>query len=134
MESSDDLALRLAAIQDALLDLPADAFAEKYELLKERDALREQAAGYAESLDAQRPDDDLLAELASQRSRLEKLRKQKIDLVSQAGSGGGQTGEMGNLGGVALNAQMMKASGADRVQARIAVLEDLLDKRGIDLQ
>jgi hypothetical protein len=31
----DNLALRLAQMQDALLALPDDAFAEKYELLEE---------------------------------------------------------------------------------------------------
>ena len=130
MGTGDDLAVRLAAIQDALLRLPDDAFAEKYALLKERDKLRE-AAGYAESLEARRPDDDLLAELVARRSRPRKLKKQKIDLVSQAGSGF-ETGEMGSIGAVALNARMMRAGGLDQIQARIATLEGLPEKRGVD--
>lgn len=132
MEASDDLALRLAAIQDALLGLPDDAFAEKFQLLTERDKLREEAAGYAESLESSRPDADLLAELASLRSQFKKLKKQKIDLVSQAGGGSGR-GEMGNLGGVALNARIMEAGGADRIQARIGFITGILNDRGVDV-
>lgn len=56
----DDLALRLAQIQDALLALSDDAFAEKYELLEEIDRLRDEAAGYADELEARRSDADLL--------------------------------------------------------------------------
>jgi hypothetical protein len=44
----------LAQIQDVLLALPDDAFVKKYELLKERDELRAEAAGYADELQALR--------------------------------------------------------------------------------
>ena len=127
-----DLSLRLAQIQDALLALPDDAFTEKYELLKERDRLREEAAGYANELEAQRSDAELLAELDALRSQMKALAKQKINLVSQAG-GGSDAGEMGNLGAVDINRRMMQASGADQIQARIGQITGILVDRGIEI-
>ncbi|MEA2000372.1 MAG: hypothetical protein U9N84_00575 [Actinomycetota bacterium] len=132
MEANNDIAARLAAVHDAIHALPDDAFAEKYQLLKEQDKLREEASQYAVDLDVQRSDTDLLSELSGLRSQLRQLEKQKIDLVTQAGSGG-RSGEMGNLGGVSLNAQMMEASGANRVQARIGVIKGILTDRGVDI-
>lgn len=129
---SDDLALRLAQIQDALLALPDDAFAEKYELLKEQDWLRSEAASYADALEVQRTDAELLAELQALRSQFESLSKQKIDLVVQAG-GGSTGGEMGNLGGVELNLRMMRASGADQIQTRIGRITGILADRGVQI-
>ncbi len=108
MEPTNDITTRLAAVHDAIRELPDDAFAEKYQLLKEQDKLREEAAQHAVDLDAQRSDADLLSEVSGLRSQFRLLEKQKIDPVGQAG--GARAGEMGNLGGVALNAQMMGAS------------------------
>ncbi len=129
---SDELGLRLAQIQDALLALPDDAFAEKYELRKERDRLRDEAAGHAGELETQRSDADLLAELGALRQQLAVLNRQKIDLVSQAGGGSG-TGEMGNLGGTNINLRMMQASGADQIQARIGRIIGILTDRGVEI-
>ncbi|MDH3684341.1 MAG: hypothetical protein OEV40_30845 [Acidimicrobiia bacterium] len=126
-----DIAARLAAVHDALRELPDDAFAEKYELLKRQDALRDEAAQYAIDLDAGRSDAELLAELAGLRSQLTQLEKQKIDLVTQAGGGSGG-GEMGNIGAAALNAQLMEAGGGARIQARIGAVKGALSDRGVD--
>jgi hypothetical protein len=131
MEPNADIAARLAAVHDAIRVLPDDAFAEKYELLKEQDKLREEAAQYAVDLDAQRSDNDLLAELAGLRSQLRGLEKQKIDLVTQAG--GARGGEMGNLGGVALNARIMEAGGGARLQAQLGIIKGILADRGVDI-
>ncbi|GBE24356.1 MAG TPA: hypothetical protein ENG98_05100 [Actinobacteria bacterium] len=130
MESESDILARLVAVNDALWALPDDAFSEKFKLLKERDQLREEASEYAVDLDAQRSDADLLFELSGMRSQLKELEKQKIDVVMQAGGGSG-TGEMGNLGGVSLNARMMDASGAGRVQNRIGIIKGILTDRGV---
>ena len=127
-----DLVLRLAEIQDALLALPDDAFAERYELLQERYELRDRAASYADELESGRSDAELLAELAALRKQMKALHKQKINLVSQAG-GGSDAGEMGNLGGVGINAQMMKASGADQIVARIGRITGMLEDRGVEI-
>lgn len=131
MEPTADLAARLAAVHDALAELPDDAFAERHELLKQQDALREEAAQYAVDLDAARSDEDLLAELSGLRSQLVLLESQKIDLVTQAGAA--SAGEMGNLGGVALNAQLMEAGGGSRIKARIGVLKGILSDRGVEV-
>ena len=60
------------------------------------------------------------------------LAKQKINLVSQA-SGGSDAGEMGNLGGLDINARMMKASGADQIVARISRITSILEDRGVEV-
>jgi len=133
MEPTNDISTRLAAVHDAIRELPDDAFAEKHELLKEQDKLREEAAQYAVDLDAQRSEVDLLSELSGLRSQLKQLEKQKIDLVTQAGGGATGTGNMGNLGGVQINARMMEASGANRLQARIGLIKGILTDRGVDV-
>jgi hypothetical protein len=78
-------------------------------------------------------DHDLLAELSGLRSQLSALEKQKIDLVSQAGGGPGEGSNMGNWGGAGLNARMMEASGAPRLQARLGVIKGLLEDRGVEI-
>jgi len=130
---SDDLAARLAAIQDALLALPADAFAQKHELLKERDVLRGAAADFAGELDAQRSDDDLLAELKALRAQLHELEKTRIDPVGQSGGGAGGASVGMGMDAVAMNQQMMDAGGARSLQARIGVLKGLLADRDVEV-
>lgn len=131
MEPSNDLAIRLAEVQDALLALPDDAFAEKYALLKERDELRAQAAGYAEELEDGRSDEDLLAELKALRAQMKALAKQKINMVSQAGESGSGAVYSGS-GGLDINTKMMQASGADQIRERIARITRILTERGIE--
>ncbi len=129
----EDVARRLAEVQDALLALPEDAFAERYELLKQRDALRERAAEFATSLDDGRSDEDLLTELAALREQRAAIESQRIDLVTQAGSGGPGSGEMGNLGGVGLNRGIGDAMGLPGIEARIGVIKGVLTDRGVDV-
>jgi predicted naringenin-chalcone synthase len=121
----------LADVDEQLRALPDDAFADKYELLKKQDVLRERAAQFAVDADKERSTEVLLSELSGLRSQLAQLDSQKIDLVVQAGSGG--MSNMGNLGGVALNAQMHEASGASRIQARIGVVKGVLIDRGVEV-
>jgi hypothetical protein len=130
---AQDVAHELAEVQDALLALPEDAFAEKYELLKKRDRLRDQAAAYAQSLDARRSDEDLLTELHSLRQQMETIEGERIDLVAQAGSGGASSSEMGNLGGVQINKAISDASGLPKIKARIGVIKGILEDRGLDI-
>lgn len=131
MEIDSDIVARLVTVNDELLALPDDAFAEKYKLLKERDKLRDEASQYAVDLDAQRSDTGLLAELAALHSQLQGLQGQRIDLVRQAGGGGG--GEMGNLGGISLNARILEAGGASRIQGRIGTILSVLADRGVEI-
>jgi hypothetical protein len=131
MELTSDLAFRLAEIQEALLALPDDAFAEKYALLKERDELREQATDYAHTLEAGKTDEDLLAELKALRAQMKALAKQKINMVSQAGDVGAGAIYSGG-GGIDINAKMMEASGAEQIRDRIGRITGILTERGIE--
>lgn len=133
MSDATDLTAKLAAVQRKLLDLPDDAFAEKYELLKEQDKLRDKAAEFAGLMDAERADEDLLRELAGLRSQMRSIEGKRIDLVVQAGSGGASTSEMGNLGGVKINKGIDDAFGLPKIKARIGVIKGILTDRGLDV-
>jgi hypothetical protein len=124
---------RLAHVQKRLLELPDDAFAEKYELLQQRATLREEAAGFSAAIDLDRSDEELLRELASLRSQMRSIEGKRIDLVMQAGSGGTTTGEMGNLGGVKINKGIDDAHGLPKIKARIGVIKGTLGDRGVEI-
>ncbi len=133
MTDGPDISQRLAAVQDSLLALADDAFADKYELLKQQDVLREEAARFAAGQDDERSDQELLSELSGMRSQLAHLEKQKIDLVTQAGGGAMGINNMGNLGGTSINIGMMEATGGNRIQARIGVIKGVLVDRGVEI-
>ncbi len=133
MPDATDLTAKLADVQRRLLELPDDAFAQKYELLKERDKLRDMAAEYAGLIDAERPDQELLRELGGLRSQMKSIERQRIDLVVQAGSGGAGTSEMGNLGGVQINKGIDDAFGLPKIKARIGVIKGILSDRGVKI-
>lgn len=133
MDEVTGLIRELAEVNEKIWSLPDDALAEKYELQIKRDALRKQAEEYAVDADKERSTADLLSELSGLRSQLGQIEGQKIDLVTQAGGGATGASNMTNLGGVSLNAQMMEASGAGRLQARIGVIKGVLADRGMDV-
>jgi hypothetical protein len=110
----DDLNRQLATIQDRLLELAPDDFAEKYRLKREQDRLRRRTRQYARDPDAGRPSEDLLAELDARRLALDASRKQMLCLWS----------------GVQINLAMRTASGADQLIQRTAHLETILKERG----
>lgn len=128
-----EITRELAAIQDRLLALPDDAFAERVELRARRDELRRLARSGDNPMDANRPTDELLDELAGLRVRMRGIERQRIDLVKQAGSGGATTAEMGNLGGVRINRAIDEAHGLDAIKARIGVIKGILADRGVDV-
>ncbi len=133
MSDISSLTQELADVDEQLRALPDDAFADKYELLKKQDELRERAAQFAVDADKERSTEALLSELSGLRSQLAQLDGQKIDLVVQAGGGAVGMSNMGNLGGVALNARMTEASGASRIQARIGVIKGVLADRDVEI-
>jgi len=96
MADASKIVRELADMDDQLRALSDDAFAEKYELLKKQDELRERAAQFAVDADKERSTEVLLSELSGLRSQLAQLDGQKIDLVTQAGFA--TTSNMGNLG------------------------------------
>jgi hypothetical protein len=125
------VAAGLGAIHKRLAELPDDAFAEKLVLVQERDSLRDEAAGFASMIDSERPDEELLRELAALRNQMHSIEGKRIDLVMQAGSGGTTTGEMGNLGGVQINKGIDDAFGLPKIKARIGVIKGTLADRGV---
>ena len=133
MDASHDITRELADIQKQLIDLPRDAFAERYALQKRQDDLRAVARSSDNPLDAGRSTEDLLAELAGLRSQVRSIEKQRIDLVTQAGGGGATISEMGNLGGVQINKGIGDAHGLPRITARIGVIKGILADRGVDV-
>ena len=133
MSDISSLTKELADVDEQLRALPDDAFADKYELLKRQDELRERAAQFAVDADKERSTEALLSELSGLRSQLAQLDGQKIDLVVQAGGGAVGMSNMGNLGGVALNARMTEASGTSRIQARIGVIKGVLADRDVEI-
>lgn len=126
MTRLEEVTLRLAAIQDALMALPDGASSERHELLKERDALRAEAAGFSVDHDQNRSTQELEAELASLRHR----RKQIVGARS-----GYATGKGGNNAGPASGAwvklaeQSKSAGGLGVLNARISQIEDVLATR-----
>jgi hypothetical protein len=82
-------------------------------------------------MDDDRPSDDLLLELASLRSRMTAIERQRIDLVTQAGTT--SAGEMGNLGGYAINKGIEDAMGLPNIKARIGLIKGILIDRGVEV-
>ena len=133
MADVDEVLQGLSEVQDQLLALPDDAFAEKFRLQKHRDELRAQAAEFAQDWDAERPTEDLLAELVALRHRLAETDKHRVDLVSQAGSGGQEGYGASGAGGVSLNTSIDQAQGVGDIQARIGRIKGILIDRGVDV-
>jgi hypothetical protein len=133
VDSLTKLIRELADLNQQIWALPDDAFAEKHELLEKRQLLRDRAAEHAVDADQERSTVDLLSELSGLRFQLDKIEKQKIDLVTQAGGGAPGASNMTNLGGVLLNSQIMEASGAGKLQSRIGVIKGVLIDRDVDI-
>jgi hypothetical protein len=127
----DALNRELAGIQDELLALADDAFAERFALQKRQDELRERAAAFHQDWDSQRSTEELQAELKALRGQLKGIEDQKIDLTMQGG-GSGPGGHGSGWGGVSLNQGLLEAQGANRVHARIGVIKGILADREID--
>jgi hypothetical protein len=132
-QNLDRVTQELADIQRSLIDLPDDAFAERFELQKRQDALREEAAQFRQDWDKQRSDSDLLAELAAMRSRLASIESQKIDLVTQSGFASEAGPGADGLGAIGINIGIGEAHGAGDIQARIGRLKNILEERGVDV-
>ena len=124
------LTRELAEIQDHLLELPDDAFAEKFRLHRRRDELRDRLRASAPDLDATRSDEELIRELAAQRSQLAALESQQVNMTSQsmAGLRAGSFSASERI----LADKVTQSLGIDGVQRRIAYLKALLEERGVD--
>jgi len=127
----DQVLGELSEVQDRLIALPDDAFAERYELRCRQDELRDQMASLRIDFDAERSTENLLSELSGLRSRLATIEGQRIDMVSQAGGSGGVTGAMTPEEG--LNRKMDEAAGAGEIRSRIGRIKGILIDRGVEI-
>lgn len=131
MDALTEIIKQLADLGGEIYSLPDDAFAEKYELMKKRDVLREKASQYSVDVDKGRSTEELLAELAAMRTQLKQIDDQRIDLVLQSG-GGSQSGPS-SLGGISLNTQISESAGAGRLHTRIAAIKSVLSDRDVEI-
>ena len=127
----DQVLGELSEVQDRLIALPDDAFAERYELRCRQDELRNQMASLRVDFDVERSTENLLSELSGLRSRLASIEGQRIDMVSQAGGSGGLTGAMTPEEG--LNRKMDEAAGAGEIRSRIGRVKGILIDRGVEV-
>ena len=123
-----EVALQLAAIRGKLLALPDGPSPERYQLLKEQDALRLKASEFAVDADRDKSTEELEAELVSLKHR----RKEIVDSRSGYAMGSGGSNQAATSGAwVKLSAQAHAASDLDRLTARISHLQDvLMDQEG----
>jgi hypothetical protein len=131
MTSPGDIVKQLSKVQDELNALPDDAFAQRWELRKRQDELRQQAREFSYDMYEDKFDDQLLDELRALREQMKRIEKQRIDLVVQAGSGG--VSNMGNLGGVAINKGIDDAMGLPKIKAKIGAIKGVLADRGVQI-
>ena len=132
MTRVESLISELAEVQDRLIALPDDAFAERFELLKRQDRLRQEAAEYTAGVDAERPTEDLLAELAALRLRRDRLESQHVNVMLQA-SNVDAAGFSGHADAAQANRQMDAAQGLPQLVSRIGRIKGILGDRGVDV-
>ena len=129
----DEIRGELAEIQRALLDLPADAFAEKHRLLTCQDELRALSRAGGVDPDSLRSDAELLAELAARRSQRDSSESQRINVVYQHGGGGEAGSGADGWGAMNLNRSIDAAMGVPEIEARIGHLVSILTDRGVGI-
>lgn len=130
--SSGDIAKELAAIDEKLETLPADAFAERVTLHQRHEDLRARAAQLAEDADAQRSSADLQVEVQSLQQRLGRIQDEFIDVSEQSGEGNIPGPDSVHRSAAALNTEIADAQHAPQLVARIEKLQEILRGRGVD--
>lgn len=132
MTTLEDLNRELGDVQDQLLALSDNEFAEKFRLQTLRDELGERAARFRVDYDLQRSDAALLAELAARRTQVDAIHKQRVDFVAQAGAGSDAGSTYDHGGKAAINHDIADAQGIGEINARIARIEAVLDDRDVE--
>lgn len=130
MRKVDDINRELIEVQDALLALSDDAVDERFRLRQRQAALREEAQALQTDWLAERPTEELIAELEALRARLAEIEADRIDLVKQHGGGGNAGPGADGWGAVQLNQQIESAQGADAIKERIGRIKGILVDRG----
>ncbi|NNC74568.1 MAG: hypothetical protein HKN93_03565 [Acidimicrobiia bacterium] len=134
METLEHLLAGLSEVHGRLLALPDDAFAERYALLLQRDALRDKVAEHHQGFDESRSTEDLIAELDALRDRARLIEKDRIDVVKQHGGGSwGAAAGADGWGAVQLNASIEEAQGLPKIRTRIGRIKGILMDRETDV-
>ncbi len=132
MRILEEVNRELIDVQDQLLALADDDFAEKYRLQVLRDELREQASRFRVGFDLDRSDEALLQEHAARRSQIDPINKLRVDSVTQAGGRSAAGTGASHADQAAINHGIADAQGIGKINARIARLESILDGRGVE--
>ena len=132
MSTLEEVNRELVRVQDQLLALSDDDFAEKYRLQTIRDELREKASQFRVDYDLERSDEALLRELAARRSQIDAINDNRMDFVTQAGGGSGDHSFPDFGGKSAINHEIADAQGIGEINARISRLSAILDDRGVE--
>ncbi len=135
MTDLERITAELAEIQDALLALDDDAFAERYELQLRQDRLRREADRYRTDFDEQRPIPDLLAELRSIDGRVAAAERRVSGFTMMSGpggTGGASAAVSGEMTKAVIDAKANAARDLGPLLARKAAIERILAERGVD--
>ena len=127
----DILRQELAQIQEKLIELPSDAFAERYELRTRQDELRDKVASFSQDRDADRSDQELLEELAALQARHKQIVRNRINLVGQSSGGSGAGPGAGAYGVDDVNRGIAAAAGASEIESRITRIKSILADRDL---
>ena len=127
--TSGEIAKELAAIDEKLDTLPADAFSERVTLHQRHEDLRARAAHLAEEADDQRSTQDLQIEVQSLQQRLGVIQDEFIDVSEQSGEGNIPGPDSVDRGAAGLNRDVAQAQGAPQLVARIDKLQRIIASR-----
>ena len=125
MSSVEDITSRLAEIHDLLAALPKDAFAERFALAQEQDALRQKAKEFLRSEDSKRSTDRLRSELESLLKRRRLLVESRTGYVIIEG----ETSLFAPSAWVKLTTDAKKSAGVDVLDVRVSQIRDELARR-----
>ncbi len=128
MRELDRLTRALAEVQDQLLALGPDQFAERYELQKRQDTLRAEAATFDYDWDTERSSADLEAEIAELRRYVEQLIASKSGLLAAKGGNMGSA-ISGAFAKLAFDAKLTVLDEVGRAMARLDHLKAVLGAR-----
>jgi hypothetical protein len=125
--SLDTILSRLVEIHDALAALPQDAYEERAALQRVRDDLRAEAATRRDRIEGGERRDELQYRLAHLERRLAALMSSRIDVVKQAGDLA--NGNFGNTAdAMRINWAIEAAGDRTALEAEIADLRERLGK------
>lgn len=126
----DEVLSALSDVQRRLLDLPADAWRERFELQSEQDGLRARADEIRAQHDPDegRTDQELKAEAAALRRHMRLMASKAGGLVTSKG-GGNQSPGSGAMAALDVQGKQTRAGEIERMAARVDRIERVLAER-----